>query len=161
MTKASQIPYHIMMAVYLGLNAFIWAGLNQTVTGDMSNVYLFSSIVAGLLAVVAVLYIFLENTGHDTLSADVKVPLIQLTVPKWFFYLGSFAAMGARGYFAYMSNNHGTGFESLWGYVWILATGILFLATFPNAKVYFKTKAIAAQNRAKLREQEDARAKAS
>src|ERR1700692_1261671 len=118
MSRVSQAPYYIMMSVYLGINSFLWFVLNQTVTGNLSDVYLISSIVAGLLAVVCVLYVILEDDGKDTISADVRIPLIQLTVPKWFFYLASFAVMGARGYFAYESNHNATGAESLWGFVW-------------------------------------------
>jgi hypothetical protein len=161
MTRASQAPYYIIMSVYLGMNAFLWFLLNQTVTGNLSDIYMVASMVAGLTCASCVLYAFAEDDGSDTTNADVKIPFIQVTIPKWFFYIASFCVMTARLYFGYESNHNSTGVESLWGYAWIVATLIVFFATFPNAKIYFKARAVAAKNRAKLEAQEAAAAKAA
>ena len=154
--KANQVPYYIAMTVYLGLNAFIYFVQNQLVTGYMSDVYLASSFGCGLLAVASFLYLLLEDQGANTLDASVSFIGINLNKAVW--YLGVIAAIGVRGYFAYQTNHNTTGAESVWGYVWLGASVVLFLMTFPNAKQHLKAKAQAAQNRAKLAAQEATKA---
>jgi hypothetical protein len=140
--------YYIIVAIYMGLNAFIFFVQNSMVTGAMSDVYLAASIGAGFLSYAAVIYAILEDQGSNTLNADCMLfPGVRL--PKTIWYLGVLALIGVRGYFAYLSNHYASGAESVWGYVWIVASFILFLMTFPNAKTYLKAKAVAAQNRAK------------
>lgn len=147
MSKASQVPYYLFSAIFLGLNAFVFFCLNQGVTGGLSDVYLASSIACGFLAAVSMIYLALEDDGRDATEADVT--FLNICVPKWFWYMGLFAAIGVRSYFAYMSNHYATGGESVWGFAWIIASILLFLMTFPNAKLYFKKRArIAAANRA-------------
>jgi magnesium-transporting ATPase (P-type) len=157
-SKASQIPYYIAMTVYLGFNALIYFVQNQTVTGGLSDVYLVASFVCGFMAFASFLYMILEDNGADTLSASVTV--LGITLSKMVWYLGVFAAIGVRAYFAYLSNHNATGAESVWGYVWLVSSVILLLMTFPNAKLYFKTKAVAAANQAKLEAMAAAQAKA-
>jgi hypothetical protein len=159
MSRASQAPYYLIMSIYLGVNAFLWFMLNQTVTGNMSDVYLVSSLVAGLTCASGIFYAFAEDDGNDTTSADVMIPFIQLTIPKWFYYIASIVVMAARLWFGYQSNHNATGIESLWGYVWIVATLIVFFATLPNAKLYFKTRSVASKNRSRLAELEAMSAK--
>jgi membrane protein insertase Oxa1/YidC/SpoIIIJ len=160
MTRASQAPYYLAMAIYLGLNAVLWFILNQTVNGNLSDIYMVASIVAGLTCVSCVFYAFAEDDGADTTSADVKIPFINLVIPKWFYYLASISVMTARMYFGYESNHNATGTESLWGFAWIVATLIVFLATLPNVKVYINTRKVAANNRAALAAAEVAAARA-
>jgi hypothetical protein len=161
MTRASQAPYYFIMSIYLGINAFLWLTLSQTVTGNLSDVYLVASFVAGITCAAGVFYAFAEDDGADTTSADVKIPFLQLTIPKWFYYFASMAVMAARMYFGYLSNHNGTGVASLWGYAWILATLIVFFATLPNVKIYFATRQVAAKNRAAIAAAEVAQARAA
>ena len=44
---ATQVPYYIGVGAYLGINAFIYFVLNQTVTGGLSDVYLGASTACG------------------------------------------------------------------------------------------------------------------
>jgi hypothetical protein len=147
--RMSQVPYYLAMFAYLALNAFIYFVLNQTVTGYLSDVYLVASFGCGLLAAAAFFYMVLEDDGEDTLDANVTIPYVNVTISKPLWYLGALAAMGVRGYFAYQSNHNATGAESVWGYVWLMGTAVLFLMTWPNAKAHFKARATAARNRAK------------
>jgi hypothetical protein len=157
--SAKQIPYYIAMTVYLGLNAVIYFFQNQTVTGYLSDVYLVASFLCGFLAFASFMYCLLEDTGADTLSASVSV--LGITLSKAVWYIGVVACIGVRGYFAYMSNHNATGAESVWGYVWIVGSVVLFLMTFPNMKAHLKARALAAQNRAKLAAREAAQEEAA
>lgn len=147
MTKANSIPYYISMAVYLVFNALIYFGLNQTVTGTLSDVYLGATAVTGLLAAISVVYIIFEDAGEDASEADVE--LLGITFKKWVWYVGCIVAIGARLYFAYDSNHNATGGESVWGAVWFISSLVLLLMTWGNAKKYFKNLARLAQQRKK------------
>ena len=154
--NASNSLFLLICTVYLGLNSFLFFVQNQTVTGTMSDVYLGGSLLSGLLAGVAFMYMTMEDTGIDSASADVTVPIIALTVPKWFFYIMLYVAVGVRLALAYQSNHNTTGAESVWGYVWIVASLIIALGVWPNAGAYFRARARIAQE--KREEAEDARA---
>ena len=154
--NASNSLFLLVCTVYLGLNSFLFFVQNQTVTGQMSDIYLGGSLISGLLAVVAALYMMMEDTGVDSTSADVTVPIINLCVPKWFFYIMLYVAVGVRLVLAYQSNHNTTGAESVWGYVWIVASLIIALGVWPNAAAYFRARGRISQE--KREAAEDAKA---
>ncbi len=149
MTRVTHIPYYIGMAIFQGLVAFQWFVQNTMTTGNVSTIYMFSSIGAGLLAVVSLLYIVLENNGDDVTEADIEIPLIGLTMPKWLWYLLSFAIIGGQCFNAVIQNRTATGFDSVYSYIWFISSLVLILATFSNGKGYLRNRAVAASNRLK------------
>lgn len=152
-SRISTIPYYIATAIFQILTGVLWVGMNTVSSGTASIEYMVASIAAFGLAAVSILYVLFEQDGADISEADIILPLVNLEFPKWLWYFGSFAVIGGRLYFSFVENMNSTGIESIYSYVWIVASFLLFLATIGNGNKYLKNRAIAASNRLKETQQ--------
>ena len=135
-----QIPrslYYLIVTVYLGIMAAFYAVLNSTVTDEMSDVYLGLSVVSGLLAFFSIGYWFTARKGQDD-DADSEV-VSGLPFGKAYYYLGVFAISLIRCGVSYLANKHSTGLESIWSYLWIIASLIVIALTWGNWQTYRRT----------------------
>lgn len=135
-----QAPFYIVMLIYQGLCGFIYMGLNQTVTGQMSKVYLFASIICYILAAASFAYMVLENDNVDA-DVDITIPWIDIPLPKPIWYILCVMSIGYRGWEALETNTNSTGFESIWGYLWVVGSLLAILMLLSNAVKYGKKKA--------------------
>jgi hypothetical protein len=149
MTRASNAIYYVIMAVFFGVVAFQWYIQNTVTTGNISTIYQFASYGAGALGIVSLISIFLEDDGIDTTEADIEIPFIGLTFPKWLYYILAIAIMGGQFYSAVVLNRNSTGFVSTLAFIWTPVCLVLLLATIGNSKHYLANRARAAANRAR------------
>jgi len=154
MTRPSNAIYYLIMAIFFAVVGSQWYVQNTITEGNISTLYQFGSYAAYALAVVSVLSIFLEKDGFDVTEADIEIPFINLTFPKWLYYILAILIMAGQFYSAVMLNRNSTGWMSTLSYLWTPVSGLLLLATFGNCRSYMRKRALVVVNRARLAAQQ-------
>lgn len=133
----ARVPYYISVTIFSGLSALVAFWNNASVHGLLSDFYLVIMACSLILCAASVMYLFAAKAGQND---EVDLSVAGLQMGKSIYYVGVITLALFRIAVGYVENHSGTGMQSIWGVLWLLA-GIGILAfTYANYSSYTAKK---------------------
>jgi hypothetical protein len=142
--SVARVPYYIAVAIFSALAALTAYWNNTLETGVLSDIYLAVLVASLCLCGASVLYMFTAKSGAND---EVDLEVAGLQVGKNVYYIGVIVLALYRLGAGYVENHSGTGMQSTWGVMWLIASIGILLFTYANYRSYTaKLPAKPAQN---------------
>lgn len=129
----ARAPYYGAVALFAAFASLVAFINNTQVQGFESDLYLLIFVAALGLCMASLAYLYTTRSG---INDDVDLEVAGLQFGKTYYYGGVIVLALYRIAAGYHENHVGSGFQSVWGLLWLLSGLVILAFTYANYRSY-------------------------